>query len=73
MLKKRSLVVLGKRTSIALEPAFWLEFDRIARSRDLSRSALLSEIARGCGSRPLASAVRVFTLANKLSTFTAAL
>ncbi|WP_430511694.1 ribbon-helix-helix domain-containing protein [Pannonibacter phragmitetus] len=33
---KRSLSLKGHRTSLALEPDFWTELDRIAEDRSLS-------------------------------------
>ncbi|MEM8878193.1 MAG: ribbon-helix-helix domain-containing protein [Pseudomonadota bacterium] len=63
MLRKRSLSLSGHRTSIALEPEFWQAMEDIAKSRELSLSALIADIDRG---RPdnagLAQALRVYAL-----------
>ena len=57
-LQRRTLTVSGHRTSVALEPVFWVELSAIADSRGLSVAALISEIdAARLGS--LASAIRV--------------
>lgn len=60
---KRSVVVAGHRTSIALEPAFWDELTVIAARRGVSLNALVSEIdaARGDVAN-LSSAVRLYIL-----------
>lgn len=63
--RKHSLTLKGHRTSVSLEDPFWHAFLKIARERNMSISALASEIdaARGldCG---LASAIRVHVLAH---------
>ncbi|MCR9087093.1 MAG: ribbon-helix-helix domain-containing protein [Rhodobacteraceae bacterium] len=63
--RKHSLTLKGHRTSVSLEDPFWRAFLEIARERNMSISALASEIdaARGldCG---LASAIRVHILAH---------
>ncbi len=62
MLKKRSIVLAGHATSVALEPEFWAVLDRIATDRDLSHAALMVWIDQMRGRRPLASACRVLAL-----------
>ncbi|WP_183213366.1 ribbon-helix-helix domain-containing protein [Brevundimonas variabilis] len=62
MLKKRSVVLAGHATSVALEPEFWAILDRIAGERDLSHAGLLVWIDQTRGRRPLASACRVLAL-----------
>lgn len=61
--RKHSLTLKGHRTSVSLEDPFWTAFVEIAAIRQMSISALASEIdaARGldCG---LASAIRVHVL-----------
>ena len=42
MLKKRSVMLSGHATSVALEPEFWVILDRIAGERGLSHAALLA-------------------------------
>ena len=59
--KKRSVVVSGHRTSVSLETAFWDELAAIARRRNLSVGALITEIDRDRAGN-LSSAIRVFVL-----------
>jgi len=61
-LKKRSLLLSGHATSIALEPEFWTVLDAMAEQRGSSLAALIVSIDRGRGERPLASACRVAAL-----------
>lgn len=64
-LQKRSFRLAGHRTSVALEPAFWTALEAMAAARGLSLAGLLAGIdaARDPVSVPLASALRVATLA----------
>jgi len=62
-LKKRSVLLSGHATSIALEPEFWAVLDEMAAGRGSSLAALIVSIDRGRGGRPLASACRVAALA----------
>lgn len=62
MLKKRSVVLAGHATSVALEPEFWAVLDRIAAERALSQAGLMVWIDQTRGRRPLASACRVLAL-----------
>ena len=61
-LKKRSVLLAGHATSVALEPEFWAVLDRIAEAEGLSRAGLLQRIDAGRGRRPLASACRLLAL-----------
>jgi len=61
-LKKRSVLLSGHATSIALEPEFWAVLDAMAAARGSSLAALIVSIDRGRGARPLASACRVAAL-----------
>jgi predicted DNA-binding ribbon-helix-helix protein len=61
-LKKRSVLLSGHATSIALEPEFWAVLDSMAEARSCSLAALIVSIDRGRGERPLASACRVAAL-----------
>lgn len=61
-LKKRSLLLSGHATSIALEPEFWAVLDAMAAERGSSLAALIISIDRARGPRPLASACRVAAL-----------
>ena len=64
-LRKRSFRLAGHRTSVALEPAFWTALEGIATRRGHSLAALVAEVdaARADPALPLASALRVFCLA----------
>lgn len=62
-LAKRSVVLAGHATSVALEPEFWAVLDRIAETRALSKAQLLADVDAGRGRRPLASACRLLALA----------
>nr|WP_321986907.1 ribbon-helix-helix domain-containing protein [uncultured Lichenicoccus sp.] len=62
-LLKRSLSLSGHRTSVALEPQFWLALERLAASQELSLAALVAGIDQARDPlRPLASALRVHAL-----------
>jgi predicted DNA-binding ribbon-helix-helix protein len=62
-MQKRSITIAGHRTSVALEPEFWAALDATAAARGIALARLVAEIdeARGVGN--LASALRVFVLA----------
>ncbi|HEX4740462.1 MAG TPA: ribbon-helix-helix domain-containing protein [Caulobacteraceae bacterium] len=61
-LVKRSLLVAGHATSVALEPEFWTALEAMAARRAVPLSALVAEIDVGRAGRPLASACRVAAL-----------
>jgi len=61
--EKRSLTIAGHRTSIALEPEFWIGLEAMAAARDLPIAALIREIDEGRSEPNLSSAVRVAVLA----------
>ena len=61
-LKKRSVLLSGHATSIALEPEFWAVLDAMAAARATSLAQLIISIDRARGERPLASACRVAAL-----------
>ena len=62
-LRKRSLVLAGHGTSVALEPEFWAALEALAAARGVSLAALVAAIDDARGERPLASACRVAALA----------
>jgi len=62
-LRKRSILLSGHATSLALEPEFWDVLDELARTDGLSLAALIARIDEGRAERPLASACRVAALA----------
>jgi len=64
-LVKRSVVLAGHATSVALEPEFWAVLDGLAGDRGLSLAALLAAIDDARGDRPLASACRVTALTSR--------
>lgn len=62
-LKKRSILLSGHATSMALEPEFWAVMDEMAAARGTPLAVLIAQIDEGRGERPLASACRVAALA----------
>lgn len=62
-MEKRSLTIAGHRTSIALEPEFWIGLEAMAAARGLPIAALIREIDEGRSAPNLSSAVRVAVLA----------
>jgi predicted DNA-binding ribbon-helix-helix protein len=60
---KHSLTLRGHRTSVSLEEAFWRAFREIALRRGQPLNALAAEIDEARGDVGLASAIRVFVLA----------
>jgi predicted DNA-binding ribbon-helix-helix protein len=67
---KRSIAIAGHRTSITLEDAFWKALRQIAEARNVTLSALVSQIDNERQHDNLSSAIRLFVLAyvQKLST-----
>ena len=62
MLAKRSLLLAGHATSLALEPAFWTVLEQMAAAQSVSLPGLLVRIDAGRGAASLASACRVAAL-----------
>lgn len=62
-MQKRSITIAGHRTSVALEPEFWAALDAAAASRGFALARLVAEIDEARGQGNLASALRVFVLA----------
>lgn len=62
-LRKRSILLAGHSTSLALEPEFWAVLDQMAAAQGASLAALISSVDQGRGPRPLASACRLAALA----------
>lgn len=62
-LRKRSLLLAGHATSVALEPEFWAALEAMASARGIGLAALIASIDDARGDRPLASACRVAALA----------
>ena len=61
-LKKRSFSIAGHRTSVALEPEFWVVLEREASKAGSSLAAFVASIDAARGKRPLASALRLHAL-----------
>jgi predicted DNA-binding ribbon-helix-helix protein len=69
MLKKRSVSLRGHATSLALEPEFWLEIERLAAQSDVPLARFIASVdeARAAQDAPagnLASALRLLVLAD---------
>ena len=62
-LRKRSVLLSGHATSIALEPEFWAVLEEMAKAEGLSLAGLIGRIDGGRSGRGLASACRVAALA----------
>jgi predicted DNA-binding ribbon-helix-helix protein len=60
--RKRSLTIAGHRTSVALEPEFWVKLDDMAAERGVTTAALIAEIDEGREGPNLSSALRVAVL-----------
>jgi predicted DNA-binding ribbon-helix-helix protein len=59
---KRSVVIVGHKTSVSLEDAFWKSFNEIAASRNMTLSDLLATIDSDRQEGNLSSAIRLFVL-----------
>jgi predicted DNA-binding ribbon-helix-helix protein len=60
VLKKRSTYVAGHKTSVSLEDAFWSALKKIAATRKIPLSDLVSTIANERKNGNLSSAIRLF-------------
>ena len=61
-LRKRSILLAGHATSVALEPEFWTVLEALAASRAVPIAALLGAVDRDRQGTPLASACRLAAL-----------
>ena len=59
---KRSIVIVGHKTSVSLEDAFWKGLKEIAGGRDMTLSDLVSTIDSDRRHGNLSSAIRLFVL-----------
>jgi len=59
---KRSLTLMGHRTSVSLEDEFWRAFRAAAEDEGRTLNSLAAEIDAGRGDVGLASAIRVWIL-----------
>lgn len=61
-LKKRSILLAGHATSLALEPEFWAVLEEMAAAERVSLAGLIARLDEGRQGGPLASACRVAAL-----------
>ncbi|CAN5699814.1 ribbon-helix-helix domain-containing protein [soil metagenome] len=61
-LRKRSILLAGHATSMALEPEFWAVLEDMAQQQAVSLAGLIARLDETRGERPLASACRVAAL-----------
>ncbi len=61
LIRKRSVIVAGHRTSVSLEETFWEALSEIATARSISINHLVTEIDRE-NPNNLSSAIRVYVL-----------
>jgi predicted DNA-binding ribbon-helix-helix protein len=59
---KRSILLAGHATSVALEAEFWAELEALAGARGARLSAVIADIDTGRGRCPLASSCRLAAL-----------
>ena len=59
---KKSLILCGHKTSIALEKEFWIALKVISKNQNIDIDRLIEEIDKKEGNGSLASAIRVFIL-----------
>ena len=62
VVKKRSVLVAGRKTSVSLEDAFWQALKDIARERQVSVSNVVAGIESARVTQNLSSALRLFVL-----------
>jgi len=62
LVRKRSVVLSGNKTSVSLEEPFWQALHEIAQARGSSMAALITSIAQKRSQGNLSSALRVFVL-----------
>jgi predicted DNA-binding ribbon-helix-helix protein len=62
VVRKRSIVIAGHRTSVSLEEPFWTALKEMASARHVALFELVAEIDRDRQYGNLSSAVRVFVL-----------
>ena len=59
---KRSIVIVGHKTSVSLEDAFWIDLKEIAHAQDATLSKLVAKIDETREHSNLSSAIRLFVL-----------
>lgn len=60
---KRSVNLVGHKTSVSLESGFWESLKEIAAARGQTLSDLIAEIDKGRNHNNLSSGIRLFILA----------
>jgi predicted DNA-binding ribbon-helix-helix protein len=64
LVKKRSIVIDGHKSSVSLEDEFWSSLQQMAASRSVTLSKIVGDIDTGRGEiGNLSSAIRLFVLA----------
>jgi predicted DNA-binding ribbon-helix-helix protein len=61
IVRKRSIIIDGRKTSVSLEEPFWAGLKEIAVVKDVTLRDLIADI-RGSGTVNLSSAMRLFVL-----------
>ena len=61
---KKSLILSGHKTSVALEKEFWEALESIANKNNISTDTLIQKIDQNDRNGSLASALRVFILSS---------
>ncbi len=59
---KKSLILSGHKTSVAIEKDFWIALDKIAKNKNITIESLIQYIDQDERDGSLASAIRVFIL-----------
>jgi predicted DNA-binding ribbon-helix-helix protein len=67
-LKKRSIVIAGRKTSLSLEESFWISLQQIACFRQVTISDLITSLDAARVDNNLSSTIRVFILNYYLAT-----
>lgn len=62
IIRKRSVVLHGLKTSVSVEDQFWNELKEIAGECDITMVELISDISDACPPTNLSSAVRLYVL-----------
>ena len=57
---RRSLVINGRKKTLLLEKEFWIELQKIAKSRKITSASLIEQIAKRSGLKNLAATLRIF-------------
>jgi predicted DNA-binding ribbon-helix-helix protein len=63
-IKKRSVVIDGRKTSVSLENEFWEEVKNVARLQGQTVVEFVADIVKGYGGHNVSSALRLSVLAH---------